>query len=192
MPKGVYQHTKPPWNKGLKGTYHLSEEGRARLKFRRYTPRSGWRLSEETRRKMSEAAKRVGNRPPSTKGRKHTAESRLKMSIAQKARWAANPRYGPNAAHWKGGITKPNKLARTSAAFVAWREAVFSRDDWTCQECGQRGGRLHAHHIKRFSKYPELRYDVYNGITLCRECHFELHRIKVPIQGSFPILTAET
>lgn len=57
-----------------------------------------------------------------------------------------------------------------------WRKAVFQRDDYTCQRCGQRGGRLHAHHIKAWAEYPELRYDVANGITYCAKCHQAVHQ----------------
>lgn len=49
--------------------------------------------------------------------------------------------------------------------------AVFQRDNFTCQGCKQRGGRLHAHHILAFSQFPEHRFDVSNGLTLCKECH---------------------
>jgi 5-methylcytosine-specific restriction endonuclease McrA len=42
--------------------------------------------------------------------------------------------------------------------------------------CGKTGGKLHAHHIKEFSKHPELRIDVSNGITYCEECHIEFHK----------------
>ena len=52
-----------------------------------------------------------------------------------------------------------------------WRQAVFERDDWTCQECGQKGGRLQADHIKPFATHPELRHDLDNGRTLCVDCH---------------------
>ncbi len=52
-----------------------------------------------------------------------------------------------------------------------WRAAVFERDDYTCQVCGQRGGKLNADHIKRFADFPELRFEVSNGRTLCVECH---------------------
>ena len=52
-----------------------------------------------------------------------------------------------------------------------WRMAVFQRDNFTCQHCGARGGRLNAHHIKPFKAHPELRHDLANGQTLCVPCH---------------------
>lgn len=53
-----------------------------------------------------------------------------------------------------------------------WRVAVFERDGYTCQCCGdKRGGNLNAHHIENFSSNQEGRLDVNNGITLCEPCH---------------------
>lgn len=66
--------------------------------------------------------------------------------------------------------------ARKSTKYKEWRIDVFTRDDFTCQICGKVGGTLNAHHIKPYAKYKELRFDVDNGITLCRDCHIELHR----------------
>jgi hypothetical protein len=52
-----------------------------------------------------------------------------------------------------------------------WRLAVYQKDNYTCQKCGQCGGKLEAHHIKGYFECPELRFDINNGITLCKECH---------------------
>lgn len=72
---------------------------------------------------------------------------------------------------WKGGINGENDTLRHRREYKDWRTSVYERDDYTCQCCGVRGGRLNAHHINQFADYPELRYDVNNGITLCVKCH---------------------
>lgn len=82
-----------------------------------------------------------------------------------------NESGGKNHPHWKGGITPLNQKIKNGIEYRLWREAVYSRDNWTCQECGTRGGRLNAHHIKPFAKFPELRFAIDNGITLCIKCH---------------------
>ena len=65
---------------------------------------------------------------------------------------------------------------RESTSYKEWRERVYERDNWTCQVCGQYGGKLNAHHIKSYAKYPKLRLDVDNGITLCVNCHRNEHK----------------
>lgn len=99
------------------------------------------------------------------RGRPLSAEHRAKMSEI------TSRRVGPLAAAWKGGITPELKMIRTSEAYSSWRTAVFARDDYTCQDCGQHGGYLEAHHVHEFSKYPEERLLVENGKTLCLPCH---------------------
>ena len=62
---------------------------------------------------------------------------------------------------------------RATSAYKTWKIAVFERDGFTCQLCGEKKSRdiTHAHHIKPKRLYPELVYEINNGITLCKECH---------------------
>lgn len=78
---------------------------------------------------------------------------------------------GESSHFWNGGKTKESKLKKASAEYGQWRTAVFERDGYTCQQCGKRTRDLEAHHIKEQSRYPELIFDVDNGVTLCHECH---------------------
>ena len=84
---------------------------------------------------------------------------------------ALKNRTGPNNSNWKGGIRSENSAARASSEYAQWRTAVFGRDKYTCQMCFQVGYSLHAHHIMSFSEFPDLRFNVDNGVTLCEECH---------------------
>jgi 5-methylcytosine-specific restriction endonuclease McrA len=79
---------------------------------------------------------------------------------------------------WRGGITPLNVKIRHSVEMKAWRAAVFKRDNHTCTACGKRGGDMHADHIQPFSLFPELRFELSNGRTLCVPCHRE-HGAKV-------------
>ncbi len=168
------------WNKGLKGYKagkehyfygkHRSEKTRQKIskrlkgnipwnKGKKGIPskRKGKKLSREWREKLSKAHK----------GKKPSIEHRKKISDALK---------GEKSYRWKGGITEENIRIRRSIEYRLWREAVFARDGWTCQKCGARKGGLNAHHIFNFADYPELRFALDNGITLCRKCHIEFHK----------------
>lgn len=83
---------------------------------------------------------------------------------------------GENHWNWKGGITPKSKKERNSKDYKVWRSAVFKRDNYTCQMCGKRGVKLNAHHKRSWAEYPDLRYSVDNGITLCERCHKDVHR----------------
>ena len=53
-----------------------------------------------------------------------------------------------------------------------WRIKVYKRDKFTCQMPGCKcKKRLNAHHIQKWSSASMLRYDIDNGITLCKNCH---------------------
>lgn len=78
---------------------------------------------------------------------------------------------GPLNPRWKGGSGP-----RNSREYCVWRKKVYERDHYICQACGyDKGGTLHAHHIKAFALFPDLRYVASNGVTLCDRCHGEIH-----------------
>jgi len=64
---------------------------------------------------------------------------------------------------------------RPQSAIKAWRTAIFARDDYICQGCGSRGVKLQAHHIVPWYLDHKKRFDLSNGITLCRKCHHLYH-----------------
>lgn len=120
----------------------------------------GKKHSEETKKKMSEVQK----------GRILSEEHKRKISEAHRGK--PKPyRSGVNNPNWKGGVTPLRKNIYHSSRYQSWRKAVFERDNYICQICGQKGGVLNADHIKPWAIYPELRFDLENGRTLCQPCH---------------------
>ena len=114
-------------------------------------------FTEETRRRMSEVQK----------GKKPSIETRKKLSDALR---------GKKSHLWRGGKTPENIRLRHSVEYKLWREAVFRRDEYTCVFCGVKSGKgravvLNADHIKPFAYFPELRFAIDNGRTLCLACH---------------------
>ena len=84
---------------------------------------------------------------------------------------------GEKNCRWRGGVSESNLKLRLSKASRQWSLSVLERDNFTCQICFRRGGNLHAHHIKPFSEFPELRFDVCNGVAACNDCHIQIiHR----------------
>ncbi len=112
-------------------------------------------ISEETRKKISE----------SLKGRIFSEEHKKKISESKK---------GENNPNWKDGISSERRQDLNSPEYKQWRSQVYERDDYTCQECNQWGGNLHPHHVWQWSEYSFARHELWNGITLCKECHTKL------------------
>lgn len=80
---------------------------------------------------------------------------------------------------WKPELSMDDRLKNDKHYGLrrGWSRDVFSRDDWTCQKCGKKGGYLHAHHIESWASCDRLRNEVGNGVTTCVGCHWEFHRI---------------
>jgi len=117
-------------------------------------------------------------------GHSVSAATRQKISVAHQGipnsaeqnRKIGDAHRGERHYNWKGGPTNERDRIEVTPEYRAWRMAVFSRDDYTCQYCFGRGGKLDAHHVNSFRKYPELRIEINNGLTLCHACHLNLTR----------------
>ena len=124
-------------------------------------------FSEDWKRKISNALR----------GRKSSLETRIKQSQALPKK--------ENHWNWQGGVTLLSNMIRKCFEYRQWRSDIFTRDDFTCQKCIIRGGKIVADHIKAFSiilyenkiktmeealNCEEL-WNINNGRTLCQKCH---------------------
>jgi 5-methylcytosine-specific restriction endonuclease McrA len=71
---------------------------------------------------------------------------------------------------WQGG-----QDGRMSLDGRLWRKKILARDRGLCRICLS-PRRVEAHHILSFTTHPETRWELSNGITLCRDCHKQIHR----------------
>lgn len=136
--------------------------------------RNGFKLGHKSaflgKKQKSESIKK---RTLSRAGFKHSEETKKKIGLKHKGKMGLR---GEKCPLWRGGVTEINALIRSSAEYKLWRSAVFQRDNHTCVWCRRRGGDgkaliLNADHIKPFALFPELRFAIDNGRTLCVECH---------------------
>ena len=118
--------------------------------------------------------------------KKHGIPTRTISEARKIKRWGLtgnkNGMYGKTGKlnpHWNGGHSPERQ---TIYARHQWKEIakdVLRRDRYTCRHCGVTHtghNKLNVHHLKHWSKYPELRFDKENLITLCQSCHKEQHR----------------
>jgi len=115
----------------------------------------------------SKSCKSIGNKH--RQGTKHSIETRKKMSTA-------HPK-GELSPYWikdRSKLKRFNDAAkdRRSYAYSDWRKQVYKRDGFKCRINNENCcGKIQAHHILSFTSYPELRYSLNNGITLCLAHH---------------------
>lgn len=155
--KGWFKKGQIPWCAGTKGKVKGYWKGKKRY----------YKNPKKRKLKISKTCKEKGV-GKWMKGRKFSLEIRKKLSESHK---------GDKTHLWKGGIDKENNHIRKSFEYKLWRESVFTRDKWTCQFCGKKNCYLEAHHIKPFALFPELRFAIDNGRTLCKECHNKTYEL---------------
>lgn len=78
---------------------------------------------------------------------------------------------------WRFDLTdEEREKRRDMAKQKRWSQDVYKRDNYTCQKCGDnKGGNLNAHHIVPHSKDKSIAWELSNGITLCKTCHYDFH-----------------
>lgn len=163
-----------PWNKGKTGIYSMETLDRMRASHRNHRP------SRITKLKMSISQRNLSE------------ESRLRKSELWKGE--NNPnwcKFGEKHPCWKGGILPLDELIRKSVTYKLWRNAVFHRDKFRCQDCMRlSSGNLCAHHIYPFRQLlqdynissvgqairTEELWDINNGVTFCIKCHRKWHK----------------
>jgi len=206
MPVGVYKHHPnqgfqkgyTPWHAGTKGLRICSEETKEKLsksnKGKLHFGQVRKPCSEETKKKISNAVR----------GFKHTEEakrkiSKIKMGVKQteehkrKISEALKGKYcGEKNHRWNPNREEVRYDRRNDPEYKQWRKQVWIRDNWKCkinnQDCK---GKIKAHHILPWRDFPELRYNINNGITLC-QAHHPLKRAEekrlIPFfQGLVPV-----
>lgn len=181
--RGRFQEGHIPWHKGRTGVYSVEALDKMRSgNTGKVSARKGktQNITPEQRKRHKEALEKLKGKNHPMYGKHHTKESKKKMREAR-----LNKYNGENCPAWKGGITPLVERIRKCFLYRLWRSDVFTRDDFTCQKCNKRGGRLEAHHKKPFAdiiEFNDIRtlqearvceelWNINNGITLCKKCH---------------------
>lgn len=109
------------------------------------------------------------------KGKNVSLETKEKMrlsAIGKKHPWASlkgelNHNYIKDRS-----LLKKSEKKHLDRQYKEWMFNVKNRDNWKCRIADVNcDGRLEAHHILNWKEFPELRYDINNGITLCHAHH---------------------
>lgn len=119
-------------------------------------------------------------------GKPFTKKRRENISKAQLGKPRFNQR-GEKSSFWKGGRTELKLSIKNTIEYRQWRSDVYTRDDFRCQICNNRGGQIEVHHINPFASILEINkikslfdalncselWNINNGQTLCRKCHYK-------------------
>jgi 5-methylcytosine-specific restriction endonuclease McrA len=105
------------------------------------------------------------------KGKKHTNETKRKISITHQKSGRYNGKNNPNYNH---NLTENDRIISKNRNHISgygrFKKEVLKRDNYTCQKCGSHE-HLQVHHINNFKDFKEQRTELNNGVTLCKNCH---------------------
>ncbi len=117
---------------------------------------------------------RYRGRTPWNKG---VSGYRIRLVVSESHRKAIRrARSGERSNFWRGGVaSRRSSLARWTKDQAP---KVHAQYEHTCQVCGKRGGRLHAHHIVPVWLSEEMAQEIGNLISVCARCHATIHRTR--------------
>ncbi len=170
----------------------------------RYMQTFGIRTRSLSESHIGQIPKSKGKHIQTNTGRTHFKEGQApwNKNLTKKDDNRIKGQVGRNHWNWQNGKTKFIVSLRELFEYKQWRTAVFERDDYTCQKCGETNCRIDPHHKKAFAiliqeflkiydqfspiedketllrlaiKYKPF-WEVDNGKTLCRCCHLSLKK----------------
>lgn len=149
-----------PWNKGTKGACRANSGS-----FKKGNVKSLLSGMKKGHIKGSMPEQQRKNVSLDKIGSKHSLETIEKMKLS-------HPK-GEKSPYWISDRTLLKKSnRRNDPAYSEWRRNVWKRDNFKCKIANRDcDGRIETHHILGWSSFPELRYQVNNGITLCHAHH---------------------
>lgn len=145
------------WNKGIKRSSIVIAKIREKAKERYANGLIVWNKGKKGWTKGTKAGFRKGNK-----------FGKFTFGMKGKIPWNKGMRSKRNL---------ENEKKRRSIDCRLWRKNILKKDNWTCQKTGIKKGKLNAHHIQNFADFPELRFDLDNGIILSEKVHQKFHKI---------------
>jgi hypothetical protein len=123
-----------------------------------------------------------------------------KISISRTLSGRKNPKHSEfmkgkkyNYKKDRSLLKKSDGVSRFSTLYYEWLMAVRKRDHFKCRiNNGDCCGKIEVHHILPWRDYPELRYEVNNGIVLCSGHHPKKRKEEVRLSPYFKKLVEIT
>lgn len=64
------------------------------------------------------------------------------------------------------------KRFESNLIYKNWKLNIFKKNNFRCVLCNtNKSGQLQAHHILPKRDFPDFVFELWNGVTLCKECH---------------------
>lgn len=168
VPMNSFKKGQAPWNKGKPGyKLALSQERREELSRQAaFIGRLPWSMDRRERHRQRILLN------PIRLGTTTSKEAGAKLSASQKNRFAGDKNKHPRWIADRSKLNISNVRPMNDWRAREWSRAIKNRDGWRCKIVNDNcSGKLEAHHILPWSKFPELRYELNNGITLCHFLH---------------------